>query len=369
MTDISRRNLLGGVAAGAVATALSGTVAESASALPLLPGPPTRIDVHCHHLPDFYVSSLNEHGIFQAGGKNLPAWSPTRAVTFMNDFGIQAQVVSISEPGVAYLPSAAERNAMARKINDYTHETLLNGSGSIAKRFGGFAVLPLGDLDDPQDIANAQAEAIRAVKVLGFDGVGLFSHYQGIYLGDPRLKPLMNTLNQLGAVVFIHPVTPVAPDLGLPAFLFEFPFDTTRAAVNLSYNNTFTLYPCIRWLLAHAGGALPFLAYRTSLLEYVAPIMQNTGLGVLDTQNFDWGRLFYDTALSPAPSAMKSVREVTSIEHIMFATDWPFSAEIFTIPGDPAPQLPSSFNSTELPKVLRTNALAQFPKLKARLSA
>ncbi|WP_418064505.1 amidohydrolase family protein [Pimelobacter simplex] len=218
-------------------------------------------------------------------------------------------------------------------------------------------------------MSNARTEATRAIKVLGFDGVGLFSQYDGVYLGDPRLKPLMATLNQLGAMVFVHPVTPVMPDLGLPAFLFEFPFDTTRAAVNLSYRGTFRAYPFVRWLLAHAGGTLPFLAYRTSLLQYVTPVMQNLGVGLLDEQNLDYGRLFYDTALSPAPSAMMAVKEVAPVSHIMFATDWPFSAEIFTIPGDPAPQLPRSFDSTELPKVLRTNALAQFPKLRVRLSA
>jgi predicted TIM-barrel fold metal-dependent hydrolase len=364
-SSIGRRAVLGG-AAGLAATALVNPATE-ASALPLLSGPPTRIDVHCHHIPDFYRQSLADHGITEAGGKKLPAWSPTQAVTFMNNFGIAAQVVSISEPGVTYLPTAEQRNAMARKINDYTYETLMTGAN--AKRFGGFAVLPLGDLNDPADIANAQAEATRAITVLGFDGVGLFSHYGGAYLGDKRLKPLMNTLNNLGAMVFLHPVTPVMPDLGLPAFLFEFPFDTTRAAVNLSYTNTFTLYPRVRWLLAHAGGTLPFLAYRASLLQYVTPAMQNLGLGILDEQNLDFGRLFYDTALSPAPSAMQSVREVAPISHIMFATDWPFSAEIFTIPGDPAPQLPRTFNSTELPKVLRDNALAQFPRLKQRLAS
>ena len=361
---IGRRTLIGGAAGGLASASLS---TETAAALPLLSGPPTRIDVHCHHIPDFYRQSLADHGITDAGGKALPDWSPQSAVTFMNNFGIAAQVVSISEPGVAYLSSAAERNAMARRINDYTHDVLINGSGTAAKRFGGFAVLPLGDLYDPADIANAQAEAIRAITVLGFDGVGLFSQYAGVYLGDPRLDPLMRTLNNLGAMVFVHPVTPLHPDLGLPAFLFEFPFDTTRAAVNMSYKSVFTRFPLIRWLLAHAGGALPFLAYRTSLLQYYTAVMQNTGLGLLDEQNLDYGRLFYDTALSPAPSAMMSVREVAPVSHIMFATDWPFSAQIFTIPGDPAPQLPRSFSSTELAKVLRGNALAQFPRLRARL--
>ncbi|RHW23383.1 amidohydrolase [Nocardioides immobilis] len=364
---MNRRSLLGMAATGAAAAAVPIALATAARAVPVLTGPRNRIDVHCHHIPDFYRQSLAEHGIDSAGGKALPAWSPQAAVTFMNRFGIAAQVVSISEPGVAYLPTATQRDAMARRINDYTYETLINGSGTVAKRFGGFAVLPLGDLDDPAEIANARAEATRAIKQLGFDGVGLFSQYRGVYLGDDRLKPLMKTLNQLGAMVFVHPVTPVHPDLGLPAFLFEFPFDTTRAAVNLSYHRTFTLYPRIRWLLAHAGGTLPFLAYRTSLLQYVTPIMQNLGLGVLDEQNLDYGRLFYDTALSPAPSAMMSVREVAPVSHIMFATDWPFSAQVFTIPGDPAPQLKRSFDSTELRQVLHGNALTQLPALRKRL--
>lgn len=84
--------------------------------------------------------------------------------------------------------------------------------------------------------------------------------------------------------------------------------------------------PRVRWLLAHAGGTLPFLAYRTSLLQLTPAVAQNLGLRELDEQNFDYGRLFYDTALSPAPSAMQSVREVTDVSHIMFATDCPSPA-------------------------------------------
>ena len=366
---MNRRGILAGAASVAAGAIGAVGIINKAEGLPLLPGPRNRIDVHCHHIPDFYRQSMADHGITTAGGIAIPAWSPISAVRFMNNFGIAAQVVSISEPGVYYLPSASERNAMARRINDYTKDTLIDATGKLEKRFGAFAVLPLGDLNDPADVANAQAEAKRVMK-MGFDGVGLYSNYHGDYLGDPRLKPLMATLNSLGAMVFVHPVTPQQmPDLGLPTFLFEFPFETTRAAVNLSYQHVFTNYPKIRWLLAHAGGTLPFLAYRTSLLQYVAPIAQNLGISALDKQNSDYGRLFYDTALSPAPSAMKSVREVTSVKHVMFATDWPFSHEIFTVPGDPAPQLRETFDSTERALVLHDNALRELPHLRARLSA
>jgi predicted TIM-barrel fold metal-dependent hydrolase len=245
----------------------------------------------------------------------------------MDAYGIQTQVVSISEPGVYYLPTAAERQAMAQQINDYTATELVHTSNPLLRnRFGGFGVLPLGDVGDPTDIANAQTEATRVLDELKLDGVGLYS-----------------------------------------TFLYEFVFDTTRAVVNLLYHGVFDRYPDIRWLIAHAGGTIPFIAYRTSLLTLYPAIAQNLGISGIDDQNADYAELFYDTALSPAPSAMQSVRQVTSVSHIMFATDWPFSAPLFILPGDPAPQLAQTFSSTELAQVDRGNALAQLPNLAARL--
>lgn len=354
----------------ATATGSATTANSIGSVLAGLIGTNFRIDVHCHHIPDFYRSSLSSYGITTAGGVAIPDWSPDLAIQFMNKYGIQTQVLSISEPGVYYIPDGSARVSLAQQINNYTSQELIYSSQSVRKgRFGGFAVLPLGDLST-QDVQNACTEATRALTVLNMDGIGIYSNYNGVYLGDPKLEPLMSTLNSLGAMVFLHPVTPGGyPNIDLPHFLFEFPFDTTRAVVNMMYNNVFLKYPNIRWLLAHAGGAVPFLAYRTSLLRIYPALAQNFGLDALDDGNLAYSRLFYDTALSPAPSAMKSVREVTSVSHVLFATDWPFSSQIFVVPGDPAPQLADSFNDAELVMVNRTNALAQFPKLKLRINA
>lgn len=332
-----------------------------------------RIDVHCHLIPDFYRLSLASHGILTAGGIPIPPWSPLLATAFMDEYGIQTQVLSISEPGVYYLPTTAERQAMAVQINDYL-AGLMNSTDPLLKgRFGGFAVLPLGDLNDAVDIANACAEARRAIVDLKMDGVGVFSNYNGVYMGDPRFAPLLATLDELGAFVFLHPVTPSAvpaiPPLSTFTFLYEFPFDTTRAAVNMLYNGVFELHPNIRWLLAHAGGALPFLANRVSVLTIYPVLAQNLNIPSLYNQNLDFSKLYYDTALSPAPSAMESVKAVTDVSHIMFATDWPFSNLTFVVPGDPAPQLTESFNAAELLQVDRSNALTQLPTVAARLGA
>lgn len=370
-TGLNRRDLL--------TQALQlGTLAAGASALPnmataggIYGGSNFRIDVHCHLIPDFYRASLASHGIVSAGGVPLPLWSPTLAVDFMDKYNIQTQVVSISEPGVYYLSTASERLSMAQQINNYIKYTLIDSNdATLNNRFGGFAVLPLGNLNDTQDVTNAQNEAVRAMNTLQLDGIGLFSNYNGVYLGDPRFEPLMATLNALGAMVFLHPVTPSAyPNLNLPTFLYEFPFDTTRAVINMLYKGVFARYPNIRWLLAHAGGTVPFLSYRASLFTLYPVLAQNFGFSNLQNGNQAFAGLFYDTALSPAPAAMQSVREVTSVSHILFATDWPFSSPIFINLGDPAPQLSETFSSSERYLVERNNALAQLPRLKARLGA
>ncbi|MFB7715220.1 amidohydrolase family protein [Streptomyces sp. NPDC056105] len=329
-----------------------------------------RIDVHCHLIPDFYRKSLTAHGITEIGGVPVPAWSPALAVDFMNRYGIETQVVSVSEPGVTYLDSPADRLDMARRLNTYMSRDLVHGAAYRKGRFGGFAVLPLGRTVTAENVSVAATEAKRAVRELRLDGVGLFSSYGGTYLGDPVFEPLLRTLDELGAMVFIHPVTPQAyPDLGLPPFLYEFTFDTTRALVNMLYKGVYTRHGRIRWLAAHAGGTLPYISYRTSLLTLTPAIAQQLGASGAADSSPHFRGLFYDTALSPAPQAMKSVQELAGTRHILFATDWPFTSALFPGAGDPAPQLDETFDAGERLAVERSNALAQFPALAARIGA
>ncbi|MFE1902923.1 amidohydrolase family protein [Streptomyces gardneri] len=327
--------------------------------------------MHCHLIPDFYRRDLAAHGITEIGGVPVPLWSPDLAVNFMNRYGIQTQVVSVSEPGVTYLPSVTDRVAMAQRLNTYTSRDLVHTTSARLKgRFGGFAVLPLGGTVDEQDVSHAVTEARRAVRDLKLDGVGIFSSYGGTYLGDPVFAPLMKALDDLGAMVFIHPSTPQSyPDLGLPPFLYEFTFDTTRALVNMLYKGVYQRYPRIRWLAAHAGGTLPYISYRTSLLTLTPAIAQQVGAAGLDDSSPHFRKIFYDTALSPAPQAMKSVRELAGTERVLFATDWPFTSALFLAAGDPAPQLNETFSPAERLAVERSNALTQFPALAARIGA
>jgi hypothetical protein len=192
------------------------------------------VDIHHHMLPDFFWQATNE-GDHPVGGIAPPPWSRASALSFLDDAGIDVAVTSISTPGVHTGDDTAAR-ALARRCNELAADMIRDRPD----RFGGFACLPLPDVD------GALAELAYALDDLRLDGVVLFSNARGSYPGDPRFTPLFDELQRRRAVVFIHPnpsPDPSAHALGLPDSLIDYPADTTRAIAQLHYRNTFARTP------------------------------------------------------------------------------------------------------------------------------
>ncbi|QIK74720.1 amidohydrolase family protein [Nocardioides piscis] len=336
---------------------------------PRHPRGPGTVDVHAHLLPDYYREALRRHGVRRVSGLPVPVWSPRLALRFMNSWHIAAQVLSVPDPAVSFLRTPGARVEMARRLNDTMAALATSSHGRWAGRFGGLAVLPLAADSTPEEIMAAATEARRALTELRLDGVSLLSNYGATYLSDPRFAPLLAALSDLGARVAVHPnVAGPIPATIMPPYLLEGAFNMTRAIVAMSYLQVFTAHPGIHWLMGEAGGALPYLAYRTSLLQLYPAAAQNLGLSDLDDQNIDYGGLSFDTAASAAPAAMSSVREVVPVEQILFGTDWPLRAPAPPRRGATQPALRKVFNEAELRRVTRTNALEHFPALAARMA-
>jgi predicted TIM-barrel fold metal-dependent hydrolase len=168
-------------------------------------------------------------------------------------------------------------------------------------------------------------------------------------------------LNDLGAYVYIHPVAPPVPStLSMPAFVLDFPFESTRAATYMLYQGIFQRFPRIRWQLSHGGGTVPYLADR---IGRAAPQATPT--------RHPYAGLFFDSALYCAPSALAALRKTTDVSHIMLGTDFPYSGITYALKfaGDPNAELNESFDATERQLIDRGNALAQLPGLARRLGA
>ena len=156
------------------------------------------IDVHHHILPDVFWRATNDaHN--PVGGISPAPWSKESTLSYTDDAGIDVAITSISTPGVHMGDDAAARD-LARRVNEISAELIKERPD----RFGGFAALPLPDVDG----------ALRALEhgldVLELDGVVLFSNARGIYLGDARFRPLFDELERRAAVVSVHPTS--SPD-------------------------------------------------------------------------------------------------------------------------------------------------------------
>ncbi|CAD5260759.1 Predicted metal-dependent hydrolase, TIM-barrel fold [Bosea sp. 62] len=310
-----------------------------------------RIDIHHHFIPPRYRELVGADAI----GRTLvsgqaPTWSPQQSIEAMDRNGVSLAVVSISAPG--FQCDEGERAALCCHCNDFAARM----RSDHPSRFGSFASLPLPDIEA------SLKEIERAFDELEADGVGLLTNYEGRYLGDPLFDPIFEALNRRAATVFVHPTdTPCGCWVGLPAASLEFPFDTTRAIANLLFSGTIGRFPKIRMIFSHAGGTIPFLAGRLARLERRPDYKKMVPEGVkalLQT-------LYFDTALSAEPSMLNPLLALTTPEHVLFGSDYPYA------PEDAMTAAVRSLDAMSLPNsatdaILAGNALGLLPSLGVR---
>lgn len=321
-------------------------------------GGPHRIDVHHHVVPLDYARLLHDKGI-QPGGIPLPEWGMPLAAKVMDANGVATAILSVSTPGV-WFGLVPEARQWARRVNEHAAEIVENQPS----RFGFFATLTLPDVD------GAIAEATHALDVLRADGIILLANNAGIYLGDPAFDRLLGFLDERAAVVFVHPgELPAEPVPGIPTFTADFLLDTTRSAISLILSGALNRYPRIRWILAHAGGFVPYISHRILLTQLrTEPKWKLAGLALRREQAVAermkvFARFWYDTALSSTPAAFPSLRAVADPTRILFGTDFPFA------PAAAVKYMAAEYEAMDLPPTLRAgidrrNAEALFPRLK-----
>jgi predicted TIM-barrel fold metal-dependent hydrolase len=313
------------------------------------------IDVHLHLIPQFYRDIVYEAGTGPAIAR-YPDWTPALALDVMDRHGVALAILSLAQPGVGFLPTD-KAASLARRCNDYA-------AGLIAQhpqRFGCFGLLPMHDMDA------AIAEAGYCLETLGFEGICLFASYGEKFLGDPFFDPLLAYLDDRAAVVHVHPsLHPSSRSLALPwpAFMIEYVFDTTRAAVNLLFSGALERFANIRFILSHAGGTLPYIAWRLS----VAPMI-DARLAPRSRQQIFAGlkTFWYDNALASGPQPMGALSRIAAADRIVFGSDWPFCNDR-VVAEEVADFTAGDFLAPDaIAMIARQNALALFPRRAGQL--
>jgi 6-methylsalicylate decarboxylase len=304
-----------------------------------------RIDTHHHIVPPSYAAWLKRKGM-EAGGLPIPQWNAEAALALMDKYGIETAIMSVSTPGV-HLGDDAEARDKAREVNECAASVVRKDPG----RFGFFATLCLPDVKGSID------ECAYAIDKLHADGVVLLANSRGIYLGDRAFDPLFDELNARNAVVFVHPshLYGVDPVKGVPPYIADFLLDTTRAAVHLAGSGTMDRCPNLKVILSHAGGFVPYAAYR---IAGAASPKRDFADGIAQLRKF-----YFDLALSGTPTALPSLFGLARPGHVLYATDWPYATD--AIVGAFTEMYERyAMDSAQRASIDRGNAEALFPRLR-----
>ena len=176
----------------------------------------------------------------------------------MDEAGIDVAILSLSAPGLEqFEPSAATE--VAKRTND----DLAAAIGRYPDRFRGFAALSARDTDA------AVEELERCVKELGFVGWKTHSNFGDSYLDEKRYWPLLAKAEELGALIYIHPDTPIMPQLltygwGLAGASFGYGVEASLVVMRLIIGGVFDVFPGLKVMLGHYGEGLPFMMDRVN---------------------------------------------------------------------------------------------------------
>ncbi|MFK0121048.1 amidohydrolase family protein [Streptomyces sp. NPDC090994] len=271
---------------------------------------PGYLDVHAHFVTDSYVRQARAAGHeLPDGVPAWPTWSAQAHLELMDRCSIETSMLSISSPGIHFGDDTAARR-LAREVNEDGADTVRAHPG----RFGLFASLPLPDTD------GALEEIAYAYDTLGADGVVLETNTHGTYLGNPDLEPVWAELDRRGAVVFLHPTSPVCWEqsaLGRPRPMVEFIFDTARTVTDLLMAGTLGRYRNLTVIVPHCGGALPVLADRINgFMKMFMPAGTDAPDAVEQLR-----RLYYDLAGPALPRQLPALLNLVGTDRLLYGSD------------------------------------------------
>jgi aminocarboxymuconate-semialdehyde decarboxylase len=168
----------------------------------------------------------------------------------MDRQGVDVQAIS-PNPGQYYYFAPAELGRdLARAINDGIAEA----GAQAPDRLVGMGTVPLQDAD------MAIAEMRRCVSDCGMRGIEIGTSVMGRELADPSLRPFLQAAEELGVVLFIHPLGFSHGQRLSEHYLNNVignPLESTIALSHLIFDGVLDALPGLKLCVAHGGGYLP----------------------------------------------------------------------------------------------------------------
>jgi aminocarboxymuconate-semialdehyde decarboxylase len=296
---------------------------------PTTAAPSQKFDIHTHYYTPGFFQKIRESGgqfsfatdptgrsIITYNGARFfgitpPMTDVAKRIEDMDRVGIDVEVVSLSTPNVFFADGKGQPD-VAKMMNDAYADLIVK----YPKRFKAFASIPM----DAPDAALAELD--RTLNGLKMNGVVLLSNIRGAALTDKRYRPFFEEANRRRVCIFLHPMLPVASEPFKEYVLgpiIGFPFDTTLAVTRMCFDGMLKAFPDIRWIIAHAGGALPFLMER---IDSGYRDFAETKVNIDQPPSVYLKRLYYD-CVTFNPYNLHMLRDLVGTDHMLMGSDYP----------------------------------------------
>lgn len=292
---------------------------------------PLAIDIHAHLLvPEVYAVTA-AHSLFHkmiansSGSEEVRRKNRERAEwviaqmsdlserrAHMDKMGVDIQVLSSSlVHQCTYWAAPSESLRLEQSFNDHTARAVADGKG----RFVGLCGVPL------QAPALAVKELQRCMGELGLKGVGISTIVGETEIGEKSLWPFWSKVEELGAVVYIHPHGNPHPRFQKYQLWNSVGqnFEETMAIASLFYEGVLDAFPKLKICISHGGGYMPYNVGRVARNYIEKP---STRANMTKSPADYLRMLYYDTCVYDTDVLQRLVDQVGA-EQVVLGSDYP----------------------------------------------
>lgn len=296
--------------------------------------PHAAIDIHTHVVPERFPAYLGSkanvpwpsmqpahacHAHVMIQGKvyrtvHQSCWHTADRLQEMDAHDITVQCLSPMPELLSYWLPADDAQVLIRYLNDQI-------AGMVArnpKRFVGLGGVPL------QDVDRAIRELEYVVNDLGFAGVELASHVEGVSIGDAKFEPFFAAVERLNACVFVHALRPAGQERIVGSVAEQvvcFPGDVALAAASMITGGMAERHPQLRIAFSHGGGAMTNLVPR---LDKAWELMPKFKESIPHAPGYYARRFYYDTVVFD-PALLVHEVAMYGKTQICIGSDFPFA--------------------------------------------
>lgn len=242
------------------------------------------------------------------------SWSAQRRIEAMGGMRIGRQALSPMPELLSYWLPADDAQVLLRYIND----TIAAMVAQAPERFTGLGAVPLQDID----MALRELEYLR--QTLGFAGVEIATHVNGVSIGDARFEPFFAAAERLGAAIFVHALRPAGQDriVGpLSEQAVAFPGDIGLCAAAIITGGIAARHPRLRIGFSHGGGALSMMLPR---LKHAWSMTPKALENMPEAPDVYARRFFYDCVVFD-PKLVHLLIESYGASQIVIGSDYPYA--------------------------------------------